>query len=522
LTFRRGFIDQARFAPDGQTIVYGAAWEGNSSELFSTRPGASESRPLGLGRASMRAISSEGELAFLLREENAGPFGAGLLARAPLAGGAAREVLEAVQWADWSPDGKQLAIVRDLGGRSRLEYPAGRVLYEAPASGLIRSPRVTPDGRRIAFAEHPDRTGGSGSIALVDLSGKKKTLTSRPYDELVGLAWSPSGKEVWFTADRPNEVRPSLFAVTMSGRERLVFSAPVGLRLLDVSRDGRLLVASLQPRVGITARVPGREEERDLSWLDRSFANDLSADGKTLLFNEEGEGGGPKETVYIRRTDGSQAVRLGEGWATSLTSDGRWALTISAGGTPVVLLPTGAGEARTLTYTGKTFLTGRFFPDGRHLLLVGIEAGHGARLYVGDRDAGALRAISPEGLSGMGVCISPDGALAVAVGRDRIARMYAVAGGGPQPIRGAQPGDIPIRFAADGRRLFVVQLRLNSAEIHRIDLGSGRRELWKELAATDRAGYSPRSEVQITPDGNYYAYTYRRTLQDLFLVEGLR
>jgi Tol biopolymer transport system component len=424
LTFRRGAIDEARFAPDGQTIVYGAAWEGNPPELFSTRPGAAESRSLGLGRASMRAISSQGELAFLLRSEKAGVFGAGLLARAPLAGGAARELLERVQWADGSPDGNQLAIVRDVQGQSRLEYPIGKVLYQVRAPAIIRGARVSPDGRRIVFAEHPDSTAGSGAINVVDLSSNKKTLTSRPYDELFGLAWSPKGDEIWFSSDRPNEVRPSIFAVSLSGRERLVYSSPVGLRLLDVSRQGRLLVVSHQIRVGITARLAGETGERDLSWLDRSFANDLTADGRTLLFNEEGEGGGPKETVYIRRADGSPAVRLGQGWATSLTPDGKWALTIAAGGSPVVLLPTGAGEAKTLAYPGRSFLTGRFLPNGRELLLIGSEPGHGTRLYIGDRDGSAARAISPEGIGAAGLCVSPDGAFAAAVGPNQTPQLF--------------------------------------------------------------------------------------------------
>ncbi len=525
LTFRRGTIGEARFAPDGQTIVYNAAWEGNPTELFTARLGSAESRPLGLGSANLRAVSSLGEMAFLLRPVETGLSPGGMLARAPLAGGAPREVLENVEFADWSPDGKQLAVVREVGGRRRLEYPPGKVLYEVPLSAKLAKPRVSPGGDRIAFVEGPDASVIDGSIAVIDLSGKRKVLTP-PVGFLYGLVWAPGGEEIWFSGAPPKGgFGAGLQAVTLSGKTRLLHASASGLQIQDVARDGRLLVASGEGRFGISVLAPGDRSERDLSWLDWSRVGDLSADGKTLLLTEEGAGGGPNGSVYIRKTDGSPAVRLGEGWGTALSADGKWAITLPFDGSSLTLLPTGAGESKTVRFPGiDSILTARSFADDRRLLLLATAGKGGARLYVGDLDGGNLRAICPEGMrwSGASLPVSPDGAVAAANGPDGVPLLCPTSGAPPRTVPGLEAGDIPLRFSIDGRRLFIARLGHGSAMVHRVDLDSGRREPWKELKASDPAGLSPSSAIQITPDGQFYAYTYRRFLDDLLLVSGLK
>src|SRR5712692_624502 len=151
LTFRRGTISSARFAPDGQTVLYGTSLEGKPAEIFVSRPESPESRPFGMAEASVLAVSKSGEMALSLGQHIVGPFMAsGTLARMSVAGGAApREILEDVQWADWAPDGATLAVVREAGGRNRLEYPIGKVLYETP--GWISHLRVSPRGDEVAF-----------------------------------------------------------------------------------------------------------------------------------------------------------------------------------------------------------------------------------------------------------------------------------------------------------------------------------------------------------------------------------
>jgi len=185
LTFRHGGIRMARFAPDGQTVLYSAAWEESQVEIFTTRPESPESRPFGLQNAEVLAISPTGEMAVLLKSRNIEPFiNSGVLARVPLGGGAPREILEGVQWADWAPDGSNLAVVRDLGGQNRLEYPIGKVLYQTAA--WISHPRISPDGKTVAFIDHSVRRDDSGSIAIVDTAGKKRWL-GRPTARKSGL-----------------------------------------------------------------------------------------------------------------------------------------------------------------------------------------------------------------------------------------------------------------------------------------------------------------------------------------------
>ena len=315
----------ARFAPDGQTVVYSAAWEGGPVEIFSTRFGTPESRPVGVPGAEILAISSTGEMAVLLHsQQSKSQVHIGTLARMPLGGGAPREILENIQWADWSPDGTQLAIVRDVNGHNRLEYPPGKVLYET--GGWISHPRISRKGDMVAFIDHPIQGDSIGGVAIVDTSGKKQNLSKNYGGGAVGLAWSPKGEEVWVTATIIGIDR-SVFAVNLAGKERLVARVPADLTLQDVMPDGHVLLARDNWRRGLIVHRADDASEHDFTWLDWSFPVTLSADGHTLLFREEGEAGGPTYAVYIRKTDGSPAVRLGDGQSLALSPDGKWALS---------------------------------------------------------------------------------------------------------------------------------------------------------------------------------------------------
>ena len=521
LTYRRGTIRMARFAPDGQTVVYSAAWEGGPVEIFSTRFGTPESRSMGVPGAEILAISATGEMAVLLQSrQTKSQVYTGTLARMPLGGGAPREVLENIQWADWSSDGAQFAIVRDVNGRNRLEYPPGKVLYET--GGWISHPRISRKGDMIAFVEHPIQGDSIGTVAVVDLNGKKQSLSQSYGGGAAGLAWSPKGDEVWVTATLIGIDR-SVFAVTLSGKERLVARVPADLTLQDVMSDGRVLLARDSWRRGLIVHREDDPAEHDFTWLDWSFPVTLSADGKTLLFREEGEAGGPSYAVYVRKTDGSPAVRLGDGQSLALSPDGKWALSCRGDKeTDLFLLPTGPGEPRQLQGHDIIHSAATFFPDGKRVLLAGTEPKHGLRLYVQDIDVDKVEAVTPEGTNGFSFALSPDGRSIAAVGPDDRAYLFPVPPGEPLPIKGLEPGEVPVAWTADGRSLYIYRGGELPAKVYRLELETGNRALWKQLMPPDPAGVEFVGPVLPTPDGKSYVYGYRRLLSDLYLVEGLQ
>jgi len=529
ITFRRGEIRSARFAPDGETILYSAAWQGNPIETFAARQGSVESRSLGLGHAELLAVSSAGEMALSLGSHPVGTWvSMGTLARAPLAGGAPRPVLEDVEWADWSPDGNNLAVVRNVGGRDRLEYPIGKVLYET-SGGWISYPRVSPKGDYVAFMDHPNQGDDGGSVAVVDLSGKKKKLT-RDWYGTQGLAWSPDGQEVWFTASTWG-LDHYLSAVNLSGEERLVTRIPGSIVIFDIWRDGRVLLARSGRRREVMVRYQDEPKERDLSWLDYSYPADLSADGKTLLFDEEGVGGGvqyanTKEltyAVYIRNTDGSPAIRLGEGAANALSPDQKWVIAQTPSSPEQLrLLPTGAGETRQLTNDSINHQWARWFPDGKRFVFSGNEPDHGVRLYVESISGGTPQAISPEGIDAVSFAIAPDGQTVAGIGPDQKGYLYPVAGGEPRVINGFEAGDELIGWNQDGRSLYLYRTGEVPAKIYQLDLAAGKKTFWKQIIPVDPTGLSTLGPILITPDGKTYVYGFHRTLADLYLVEGLK
>jgi Tol biopolymer transport system component len=521
LTFAHGTIGSARFASDGQTVVYSAQWGGAPPQIFLKRPDGPDALPLALPSASVLAVSPAGEMALALdcRGTHNGTC-SGTLALAPLTGGSPRPLQENVQQVDWAPDGSKMVLVHDVAGRARLEYPPGKILYET--GGHISYPRFSPKGDRIAFLDHPLPSDDRGSVAVIDLAGKKTTLAAG-WESEQGLAWSPSANEVWFTAAATGPGR-ALYAVTLSGELRTVSSVPGSLTLRDISKTGQVLVTHDRPRIGVVALAPGETRERDLAWLEWSILASLSEDGRTVLFDEEGEVAGPNYAVCIRKTDGSPLVRLGEGRALALSPDGQWALArLPKEKAPDVLLPTGPGQPRTLPDFGlERSGNARFSPDGRRILIVAAEPGHGPRLWVEDVEGGKPRPITPEGISFCGP-ISPDGKLVVSGHRDQNFAIYPVDGGDPRPLPQIKPREeLPIRFTSDGRALYVQATRGIPVRIWQLDLASGRKTPWREIAPIDPSGILSITNILVSADGKSYAYSYYRILSDLHTVDGLR
>jgi serine/threonine protein kinase/Tol biopolymer transport system component len=519
LTFRRGTVRNARFAPDGKTIVYSAAWEADPLEIFSKTAEGPESRALGFNGADLVAIASTGEMAISVNYRLVGTYiGTGTLSRAPLAAGAPRAVLDDVQSADWSPDGGNLAVVRNVNGRTRLEYPIGKSLYET--GGWVSHPRVSPDGTTVAFVDHPLQGDDGGSISVVDATGKKRDLTKGWYS-VQGLAWA-NKSEVWFTGTKTGVAR-ALFAISLAGAERLVARIPGTLTLHDVSPNGLVLLARDTWRRELMGMRADDAKEHNLSWQDYSYPAELSDDGQTLLFDEEGEAGGYNYAVFIRKTDGSAAVKLGPALAVALSPDGKWVISqTTTAPSQLVLLPTGAGDAKPLTHDSLTHAWAHWLPDGRQLVFAGSEEGKGNRFYLMSVDGGAPKPISGDGVDALQFAVSNDGHMLAGIGPDGHGYLYPIAGGDPRRIAGFEDGEVPINWTSDGKGLFVTRPGDRPARITRLDVTTGQRTMWKELMPLDNAGVQNIGPIRITPDGKTYVYGFQRRLSDLYLVEGLK
>jgi hypothetical protein len=518
LTFKRGFMTAARFAPDGQTVLHSATWDGAPIEVQSGRVDGFDSRTFGEPGSALFAVSPSGEVALGLRGK---PFWGGVhhatLARAPLSGGAPREVLEDVYAADFTDDGKDLVVAHMFGGKCRVEWPAGKPIYETD-QGWINFLRVSPRGDAVAFLEHPSRWDDQGMVALVDRKGEHRVL-AKGFVSAAGLAWSPSGDEIWFTASEHGEMR-AVHAVGTGGKRREVLQLPTNTTLQDVARDGRMLLTHDDVHAQIRAVVAGEARERELSWRDFSVANDLSADGRTLLLTEQGEGSSQNYAVFLRTTDGSPAIRLGDGMARTLSPDGRWvAAYLFPDDHHWMLMPTGAGEAQRLSFGAlEDYAVTGWFPDSRHLLVYAHEKGKAARGWEQSIADGALRPITPEGT--WPVAVTPDGKWIVGYSGGE-SELYPIAGGNPRKMLGLAKNEIPVRVI-DDRTVFSVINDAGTAKVFRVDIARGKHELVRTLAAGDAAGVMGVSDVEVSADGKTIIYDFTRFLSDLYVVQGLK
>jgi len=522
LTFGRGSIYSARFAPDGKTIVYGAAWDGQPIRLFLTRTDGQESTALNLPDAEVLAVSRSGELAISLGHEFAGWMGAGTLARAPLLGGGARQVLEGVREADWTPDGSDLAIVRRVDGHERLEYPVGRVLRES--AGWISHIRFSPKADRIAFCDHPLLADDFGTVAVVDLAGKVTTLTSS-FPTVRGVAWSPAADEIYFTAVEPGPGHnQSLYAVDLSGRRRYVLGGVTHMVLFDIAPDGRMLLGHDTHLRHVEALTAGSKTARDVSLArENSVARFISADGTMLAITDQN---GENYATFLRRADGSPPVRLGEGDGYDISPDGKWALSLTPEAVPRLLLhPTGPGTTRELPNPERIVIgTARWLPGTRRIAVFGGVAKGPRRGYLLDIDGAAPRPFTEPGIDATefdGVPASPDGTRVVAQDTHGVSAVYRTDGGPPEPVPGLDPVDVPLEFCDDGHSLFVGRREGVAWRVVKLDLVSGRSAPWTEIRPAESAGMRL-SAIYITPNGRYWVHSYSRLLTDLLSVEGLR
>ena len=521
LTYRRGMIWYSRMMPDATTMLYSAVWDGGPLRIFSTRVDSPDSAPLPYEDADIVSTSSKGELALIAHRIGVRAYARpGTLQRANL-GGASRDVLDNVQDADWLPDGTSLAVTHLVDNKFRLEFPIGHVVYET--SGWITDPHVSRDGKTVAFLDHPLLGDDRGRAAVVDAAGNLKRISGE-CESTQGLAWSQDGTEVWFTCSQKGLSR-SLEATTLNGIQRTVLRVPGSLVLGGIAPDGAVLLSHDIARRGVAAMARTDTRERDLSWLDWTQPVALSRDGTTLLFTEEGEGGGPGYGVYIRKLDGSPAVRLGTGEAMDLSPDARWVIAQKLDPPPaqLVLLPTGVGDVRTLTNDALTHDDARFLPDGKRFVFLGAEPGKAARVWVQDLTGGPPRPITPEGVTG--ILPTPDGTRVMA--RDKGIRMlYPLDGKGqPAPLKfiDNQREGVVAFVSNDAVLVAIRQPNTESVDIVRLDLTTGARTPVRTiLPVPESVGTVRVGAILMTPDGATYVQGYGVTQSDLYLVRGLR
>jgi serine/threonine protein kinase/WD40 repeat protein len=521
LTFDAGTVYAARFAPDGHSIVFSAAWNGKPVQMFTTVGNSTLTQPLTLKDANLLAVSSGNELAVLLGGTHNGQLETvgGMLASAPLAGGSPREVQADVRWADWDARG-ELAVVHDVDGRSRLEYPVGKVLYES--TGSISNIRFSPHGDQIAFMNHPRLWDNRGVVCVVNLSGKVQTLTQE-WESEQGVAWRPDGEEIWFTAiDKGTNL--NLMAVTLAGKVRTLLDLPMGINLQDISHDGRVLVALNTKRVALALSALGENQDVDLSWHDGNLAKDISRDGRLVLFEDASEAAGPNYAVAMRRLDGSLPARLGDGSAGGLSPDGKWAISIS-GDHPqhMTLLPTGPGQPRPIDISGLEHIQNgwaRFLSDGERLIVNGNEPGHTNRCYLLNIGGGKPKAVTPEGIA----CgpSSPDDRFVVGVGQNSTLAIYPIDDGPPRSVPGLAAGFVPVQWSNNSSFLYGYRAGELPSKVYQVEITTGKQTVVQQLRPEAPAGVVTVSPVIASRDGTHFLYSYNQTLSVLYLISGLK
>jgi predicted Ser/Thr protein kinase len=513
LTFREGSITGARFTPDGQTVVYSAGWDGMLPEVFVARVEMPESRAVGI-QSDLLSVASTSELAVLLGTMDAGGFiRFGTLGRVSMLGGVPRRVMDKVTFADWSPDGKSLAVIRDQKGSAQLEYPIGRVVHRS--IGWMSHLRVSRDGR-IAVIEHPRLGSNDGNVLEIDPEGRARTV-STSWTAAWGLAWSPTGT-IWVSGQQVGK-SPGIFEITRDGTLRVRQRLTGFPYLQDISASGDVLFIQAPPQMKMEWYGPG-EDPRDLSWLDWTLCRDISPDGKWILFDESGMANGGRAAVYMRATDGSPAVRLADGLANEFSPDGQWVLASSD--EDMMLLPIGAGQEQALPTPGLSVHDATWLPDGRALCLAAAESGRGMRLYVYDLASKSARPISEEGVGVHLGRVSPDGKYVIARTPSTSYALYPLEGGPHRPLEGVAPGERPHSWSAEGDAVFAFERGKIPCSIYRIETATGNREFWHAIGPRNPSGVSGVNSMRMSRDGRSFVASYMRDISELYIARGVR
>lgn len=523
ITFDRGAVRAARFTADLSSIVYSAVWDGRPMRTFMTRTDSEnrESTDLGLPDAGLLSISEKGQMALSVGQKYDGWLADGKLAEVDLLGKTPRPRLESVREADWIPGTTDLAVVRRVDGKDRVEFPIGKVVFES--QGYASHPRVSRKGDVVAFLDHGRYGDNRGRVTTATRDGKV-SIFGDEWISAEGLDWSADGKEIWFTAVRPGEPA-SLRAFPAGGGEaRLVWQTPQHLILMDVAPDGRVLLASGSISSFIASRAPDESRERDLAWLGISDLFDISSDGKALLVT--GFELSEDYTSFIRGTDGSSPLKLGPGLSMALSPDGRQALSMSPKDPGrLSLLSVDAREPRALTGPAGAE-SAIFAPDGKAVFVQVREAqkravfrldltgGEAVRLFDVDGPVSASRRGAPW-------AVSPDGGRIALQGEDGEVRAFSLSERTAQPLIQLKPRERLLRWdGADS--VLVGVLDRNAGFIERLSMRSRTRTRLHQISLSEQGEVLYDPFLTVSLDGRAYAYSASRFLNSLYVVTGLR
>lgn len=518
VTFRKGFIPAARFAPDGQTVLYAAAWDHPPLKIYSSRADGTDTHALDLPPSELLAVSHNGELAILLGGEGKAGLGIGSRLARVSTGGAPRELLDNVVAADWSPDG-QLAIARVLGGKCQLEYPIGKVLHEN--LGFIDSMRFSPAGDAIAYLDHPLARDDRGTVMVTNLGGETLKLTQE-WEGEEGLAWSPNGREIWFTATPAGEHR-SLYAVTTKGKQRTVLRIPGSLALDDIAPDGRVLLGTRDFHYEVM--LSESDGIRPLSWLQIMGAVAFSHDGTSVVMDDMAS----PETdyrVYWAKLDGSPAILLGSGAAMhgSISPDDKWVATILPSDlNKIQLLPTGVGEVKTVTSPNFSYRSAAWATDGSRLVVRASEAGHAIRVWTQQLDGNPPHPVTPEGTDGVFLTLYHADYVGVRDGTGDL-RLLPIGGGQPILAKGISPSDELIVGAPDSDGVYVTPDEFAlPMRVVKVNIKTGARSSIATIKpGMDPAGVQFILDPLFSADPNRYVFTQVRVLSVLYVASGLK
>ncbi|HSQ61506.1 MAG TPA: protein kinase [Acidobacteriota bacterium] len=518
LTFGSGLVPTARFAPDGQTVVYEAHWGAHPPEIFLTRIELPEASALNLPGASLQGVSSTAEIAVTLNVQDVGGFlREGTLARLPLVGGRARELIGGVYFADWSPDGRTLAAIRIDGTRVRIEAPLGTVVHEA--SGWVSDVRYSPDGSTLAFVEHRRIGDSAGYPCVLKFGGTVRQLAPE-IPNVARIAWSPDGREIWYGGQGDDDLI-AIFAVDLEGRIRVVYSSAAPITPLDIARNGDVLLTVAEYRMRLEGGTRGGGEPIDLSGLDWSLLRDMSADGSCVIFDETGTLGS-HGAVFWRPTDGSPPIRLGDGVCLSLSYDGRHVLAkLKQPDRTLQIYPVGAGEPRQVTVEGLELLYGAWHPDGESLIVIARKNGGPTRLYHVDLRSRAARAISDTPVRGFASVPSPDGRRILSRTVEGALALFPMEGGDPRVLRGSGPRTGFAGWSEDPTVIFVHDRNHVPTPVLRMNVETGASEPWLEITPLHLSAVTGLNSIRLSQNGERYAYSYVHPSSTLYHARGL-